>query len=791
MLRPIIPNQQEQLDNSLEKYNAVQQIVENQSKKPNDANVPVCYGYTRTEGIKLFETIGQKNNVLEQVYVLSEGQIEGLVGININGYGLDLKAIALSNGDSYIGHRTIYSIPNTNTNQQNLPFNGTFEFEFVNGATPSSVILNANPNIKETILFTNLAVVVVRLIKSVNNTIWEDDGDPAISFEVLGKKIPPIGNKAGTLAYSNNPARIMYDYLTNSTYGKNLPDSYLDSTSFTSAESYFATTANIVRSQPAMAQFQFDGVLDTNQQFYQNLEAMLQNFLCSLPYVNTKFYLDVERAIVNDPGDIAYEFTDDNIIGDVGIAYSGTKDKWNNLLIELRDRNAYYSTQTYTYPSVSLYTTYVAQDGGQLLENTIRLPYTEMAHQALNIGQIMTQKVRDKFNVIWRAKADSYRVRVGDLVQLTNSTVGLSSQRIRVTKTTFDVKNLTVNFEGFKHDDAYYTYDLNRLAFIYAVSKRPNLPGPTPPVERPPVFEPPTVTLPDPGQPGGPGNTPPDTGQPTPGEAFTYTFAGTPATMEDNSRYYLGEFDYTDETIGSRTERFDSTGSQCHMTNFTGSRKPDQWDDGQIMSGLTTQLSVFDRNFVPGENEQLYFVFEYRATKFGFSSQNRSIGENIFDPETDGGFYRKTTSNGSLSTPLPVFQNSYFQRLRLWGDGRGNYSTRLSPSAGLFPALNSSKVGAANMPMFIPVNFNPFGLGVSAEMASIISAEGTKVIKVYKKSQFADPIYVGKFTANFRMTNITSEQVLEESRKQYRFMASGGPGQPRGNPTDTSISVPF
>ena len=87
---------------------------------------------------------------------------------------------------------------------------------------------------------------------------------------------------------------------------------------------------------------------------------MLQNFLCSLPYVNTKFYLDVERAIVNDPGDIAYDFTDDNIIGDVGIAYSGTKDKWNNLLIELRDRNAYYSTQTYTYPSVSLYTTYVA-----------------------------------------------------------------------------------------------------------------------------------------------------------------------------------------------------------------------------------------------------------------------------------------------------------------------------------------------------------------------------------------------------------------------------------------------
>tara|TARA_R110000772_G_scaffold181562_1_gene292825 strand:- start:674 stop:3073 length:2400 start_codon:yes stop_codon:yes gene_type:complete len=799
MLRPIIPNQQEQLDNSLEKYSAVQQIIENKSKKPNDSTIPVCYGYTMTEGIKLFETIGQTNNILEQVYVLSEGPIEGLTGININGYGLDLKAIALSNGDSYIGHQTIYTIPKTTNNQQNLPFNGAFEFEFINGADYSSVILNANTNLKERVLFGNIAAVVVRLIKTSNNTIWEDDGDPTISFELLGKKIPPIGNSSGTLAYSNNPARIMYDYLTNGIYGKGLADSYLDSTSFSAAETYFATTANIVRFEPDMAQFQFDGQVDTNQPFYQNLEAMLQNFLCSLPYVNTKFFLNVERPIVNDPSDIAYDFTDDNVIGNVGIAYSGTKDKWNNLLLEIRDRNAYYSTQTYAFPDATAgtYSVYVTQDGQQRLENTINLPYTEMAHMALNIGQIMTQKARDKFNVTWSAKADAYQVRVGDLVEITNSRVGLSSQRIRVTKTTFDVKNLTVNFEGFKHDDAYYTYDTGRLKFIYPQTKRPNLPGPTPPAERPPVFEPPTVTLPDPEQPGGPGTTPPDSGMPTPGETFTYTFAGSPATMADNDRYYLGEFDYTDESTGSRTERFDSTGSQCHMSSFQGAFvSQDKFSNNQLLSGLTTQLSIFDRNFVPGETEELFFVLEYQSGKYGFSSQNTSIGRTTFDPQTDGAFYTKTNSDGSLSQPLEVLQSSYFIRLRLWPDGRGNYSTRFSPSRGLYPASNGAANGAANMPFFIPklgpnLSFDPFGITGGAEMATILNTEGTIGIKVWKKGIRSQPNYVGEFDANFRMTNIASQEVVAESRKQYRFMISGGPSIPRGTPNDTTISVPF
>lgn len=777
-----------------DRYQHIQDVVESKSKKPADLNIPVCYGYTQTEGVKLFDTIGNSNNVLESVYILSEGPIEGLTGISINGYGLDLKAIAAESGDSSVQSGTIYEIRSTSSSQQNLPFNGAFSFEFVNGGT--STILGQNTNLKETVNLQNVAYVVVRLIKTVTNTIWDDDGDPTLSFRVLGKKIPPIGNKAGTLAYSNNPARIMYDYLTNATYGKGLADSYFDSTSFTAAETYFDTTANIIRFEADMKQFQMDGVVDTSRNFIDNLKSMLQCFLCNLPYVNSKFYLNVERPIVNDPADIAYTFTDDNIVGDIGIGYSGTKDKWNNLKMQIRDRNAFYSTQTYSYPDENgLYSVYVTQDGQSRLEKSVTLPFIENAHMALNVGQIMTQKQRAKYDLTWTAKADAYQVRAGDLVEITNSRAGLSSQRVRVTKTTFNVNNFTVRFEGFAHSDDYYSYDTGRLKFLYPIQKRPNLPGPVPPEEPPQIFDPPvSPTLPDPGDPGGPGVTPPDLGQPTPGETYTYNFAGISETMSDNDRYYLGEFDYTNESTGERTDRFDNTGAQCHMTHFTtSSGNPYRYNTNQLLSGLTSQICIFDRNFDATQgNEELYFVVEWSAGRYGFTSGNTSIGTHNYDPETDGGFYTKQKSTGGQTDPQGVLGQSYFLRLRLWPDGRGNYSTKFSPEQGIFPRSSASTPTSANMPLLFPEpTFDPFGIATFAEMATIISSQGTLGIKVWKIGRFDQPNYVGQFDINFGLTSITAPEVLAESRKQYRFMASGGPGFPRGNPNDTTITPPF
>jgi len=785
-VRPIIPDQVKSLDNLDGKYREVQEVIAKTSKKPTDINIPVCYGYTQTEGIKLFDTIGSDNNVLEICYVLSEGPIGGLNGLSINGYQLDLKRMVGDKGHTTVQAGTIYDIPADEQNQTNAPFRGIFAFEFINGG--QSTILQNNTNIGETIDLENVAYVVVRLTKVNSETIWEDDGDPTFGFRVLGKTVPPIGNKSGTLAYSNNPARIMYDYLTNGTYGKGLGDGFLDSTTFTAAETWFDTTANIIRFEPAMAQFQMDGIVDTSKPFKTNLQEMLDCFLCSLPYVNNKFHLIAEQP-GSFPSDTAFTFTDDNVVGDVTIAFSGTKDKWNNLKLQIRDRNAFYSTQTYSFPtSSSVFSIYVTQDGQQRLERSINLPYVEMAHIGLNIGQIMTNKVRAKSTLSWKAKADSYQVRVGDFVEMTNSRANLSSQKIRITKTTFNLNDFTVSFEGFTHDNSYYTYDTDRLKFLYPVQRRPNLPGPVPPVEEPPVYNPPTTpNPPDTGEPGGPPGAPPDNGQPTPGQTFTYNFtSASPNTMDDNSQFYLGEFSYTNTTDGARTERFNATGSQCHLVDGDGNRKPKQIDN-VIMIMLTAQISIFDRNFDPTkEPEKFYFVMEFSSGRYGLRVDRKTFWE--YDPETDGSSWKQIRDTGTTNRDDWQQVKGGWEGLRLWPDGRGNYSTRFSPNGQVSPNVGTTFPRTSTVAQIPDLDFDPLMVESAVDQATFVDGS-TVGIKVYKEGRFSQPNYVGEFTIDFGLANINSNEVVVDSRKLFRYMKSGG--FPNGNPNDTSITPPF
>ena len=64
-------------------------------------------------------------------------------------------------------------------------------------------------------------------------------GLPAVTYTVKGKKLPAIGSDHNTtLTYSQEPARIIYDYLINPTYGKNIPFGLVDATTFNAAATY-------------------------------------------------------------------------------------------------------------------------------------------------------------------------------------------------------------------------------------------------------------------------------------------------------------------------------------------------------------------------------------------------------------------------------------------------------------------------------------------------------------------------------------------------------------------------
>jgi len=105
-----------------------------------------------------------------------------------------------------------------------------------NGGASTMLTANGYSNLDK---FTNIAYSeqVFRLDRDENNY----SGAPNVQFYVEGMKIRKITNTSGTYTvnttreYSNNPAYVLLDYLTNSTYGKGLDDTEINLETFYNA----------------------------------------------------------------------------------------------------------------------------------------------------------------------------------------------------------------------------------------------------------------------------------------------------------------------------------------------------------------------------------------------------------------------------------------------------------------------------------------------------------------------------------------------------------------------------
>lgn len=277
------------------------------------------------------------------------------------------------------------------------------------------------------VIYTPVGVGAMRHTAYIASTIKAQEkvsgGTPTITCIVEGLKVPPIGG--GTRTYSRNPARCIYDLLTNSRYGLGYDPSVIDTTSFSEVEAYCDELVpdGAGGTEP---RFQLDIVLDEKEPALDALNDILATFGGYLYYSNGKLKLGVERAkspvqsfdmdtIVE--GSFSYEEVPlENLPNRVKILYTDENENFNQTHVVAEDR-------------ISI------EDEGEVREEEIALYGINRRSQASRMAMQYLWKARlCRTTCSFRVGIGALKCEVGDVIEVSHDVPGWAGKQFMIEK---------------------------------------------------------------------------------------------------------------------------------------------------------------------------------------------------------------------------------------------------------------------------------------------------------------------------------------------------------------------
>lgn len=380
------------------------------TKTGSSEPIPVVYGQRRIAGHRTFiASNGDKNKNLHIVETLCEGEIEGITKIYFND-----EVVASSSDNGATWDTASYS------------YSGKLYVDFHNGSQTSACA----PLVAENVGWTNnhigynVAYVYLKLV-------WDQDkfgsGVPNITYLVKGKRVPAIGAAPNTtLSYTREPARIIYDYLTNPLYGKAIPYTLIDSSTFDTSAAYNNQTVPV----HGEARYRCDAFLDTDSSVLNNLQSLLTT--CRAGMITGDKY----KLIQDKPQNISNAKTidDDNIIGNITYLQANKRTLLNSIRARFPNENDEFQYQE-DIMIVDSPTLQGSSYDGVKLQQEIELSHTSNANM---VERILTEEInqsRQSGILEVTVTPNMLDLTVGDVIKFTNSTLGQTNKYYRIIST--------------------------------------------------------------------------------------------------------------------------------------------------------------------------------------------------------------------------------------------------------------------------------------------------------------------------------------------------------------------
>ena len=478
LLRPKVPEIEDFGTNSFDDFERGLLI----NKQSNDSNIPVIYGERLTGGTRVFmETSGTDNTYLYMAIVMAEGEINDIEEIRVDDKVVTFASSFSDGTEVEVGSGDSNFYKDSTSLIKVEPHYGT------DGQSASS-ILSTLSSWGSSHKLSGLCYLALRFK-------WHSDaftGVPKVQAKIQGKKVVAYNSslEAQTAAYSTNPAWCLLDYLTNARYGKGLTTSEINLQSFYDASQVCVTQVTPYSGGSDINIFDTNTALDTSRNIINNVRELIKGCRGFLPYTQGKYSLVIETT-----GSASITLTEDDIIGGYSISTPSKNEKYNRVIVGFVNPARNYQVDEVQYPAIDdsgyanedKHATMKTADGGFLLEGRFSFSTITSPYQAEEMAEVILRRSRQALALGINVSFDAYDLSIGQIVNITHSSLGFSAKPFRVMGITFN-EDYTVALSLIEHQDAHYTWATKTQA---TATPSTNLPNPF-------IIQPPaSVTLDD------------------------------------------------------------------------------------------------------------------------------------------------------------------------------------------------------------------------------------------------------------------------------------------------------
>ena len=452
------------------------------NKQSNDANVPIIYGERLVGGTRVFmETSGTDNTYLYMAIVMAEGEINSIEEVRVDDKAVTF-ASSLSDGTEVeVGSSDSNFFKNSESLIRIQPFFGT------DGQSASS-LLSTLSSWGSNHRLRGLCYLALRFK-------WNQDaftGIPKVQAKIKGKKVVTLASNLSeqTASFSTNPAFCILDYLRNERYGKGIATSEIDLQSFYDASQVCVTQVTPYSGASDINIFDTNAVIDTSQKIIDNVRELLKGCRGYLPYTGGKY-----RLIIETTGSASITLTEDDIIGGYNLSIPTKNERYNRVIVGFVNPDRNFQVDEVQFPpiddsglaSADQHATMKTADGGFLLEGRFTFKTLTSPYQAEEMAEVILRRSREAMTLGLNVSFDAYDLAIGDIVNVTHSSLGFSAKAFRVMGLTFN-EDFTIGLSLVEYQASHYTW-----ASKSEVSSTPSTNLPNPFAIQPPA----SVTLSD------------------------------------------------------------------------------------------------------------------------------------------------------------------------------------------------------------------------------------------------------------------------------------------------------
>ncbi len=452
------------------------------NKQSNDANIPVIYGERLVGGTRVFmETSGTDNTYLYMAIVMSEGEINSIEEVRVDDKAVTF-ASSLSDGTEVeVGSGDSNFYKDSESLIRIQPFFGT-------DSQSASSLLSTLSSWGSNHRLRGVCYLALRFK-------WNQDaftGIPKVQAKIKGKKVVTLASNLSeqTASFSTNPAFCILDYLRNERYGKGIATSEIDLQSFYDASQVCVTQVTPYSGASDINIFDTNTVLDTSQKIIDNVRELLKGCRGYLPYTGGKYKLIIETT-----GSASITLTEDDIIGGYNLSIPTKNERYNRVIVGFVNPDRNFQVDEVQFPpiddsglsSADQHATMKTADGGFLLEGRFSFKTLTSPYQAEEMAEVILRRSREAITLGLNVSFDAYDLAIGDIVNITHSSLGFSAKAFRVMGLTFN-EDFTIGLSLVEYQASHYTW-----ASKSQVSSTPSTNLPNPFTIQPPA----SVTLSD------------------------------------------------------------------------------------------------------------------------------------------------------------------------------------------------------------------------------------------------------------------------------------------------------